>query len=184
MSHLAIASPPQVLDALDLETRISDRTWPNSMTSCSAPWSTPWKSATGDSKSFDSFDRPSLENLAPTLTSGLEERITARIDGFVQLQRTSRTAVPALVRRSPSEDRGIARETMLAEVPNISVENGEVSLNTIPIIVEAIRRVLPDLSGLGPDITLPEQRSQSASRRRGHNWRQRSVPAFRTTSDR
>ena len=32
---------------------------------------------------LNSFDRPSLENLAPTVTSGLEERITTRIDNFV-----------------------------------------------------------------------------------------------------
>ena len=39
----------------------------------------------------------------------------------------------------------------------MSVEEGEVRLNLIPIIGEAIRRVLPDLSGLGPEITLPDR---------------------------
>ena len=65
----------------------------------------------------------------------------------------------------------------LSEIPNVSVENGEVSLNTIPIIVEAIRRVLPDLSGIGPDITLPSG-CRTVSMKRGHSWRQRSAPAF------
>ena len=73
----------EVLDALDLETRISA-----ALTQLDDFLFTALVDALeiGDrgQQILDSFDRPSLENLAPTLSSGLEERITARIDGFVQ----------------------------------------------------------------------------------------------------
>jgi hypothetical protein len=104
-----------------------------------------------------SFDRPSLEDLAPTVSSGLENRITTRIDTFVT-SADFQDRVPQLVSAAHSRIVALLRGDF-AEIPNVSVENGEVRLNLIPIVAEAIRRVLPDLSGLGPDITLPDQLS-------------------------
>ncbi|HEY4584121.1 MAG TPA: hypothetical protein VI980_05925 [Acidimicrobiia bacterium] len=107
-----------------------------------------------------SFDRPSLEDLAPTVSSGLETRITTRIDDFVQ-SADFQARVPVLVRAAHERIVALLRGDF-AEIPNVSVEDGEVRLNMIPIIGEAIRRVLPDLSGLGPDITLPDKLSDKA----------------------
>jgi hypothetical protein len=109
---------------------------------------------------LESVDRPSLEDLAPALSTGLEERITARIEGFVSSEEF-RAAVPALIERAHRGVIALARGD-LEQIPNVTVADGEVTLNLIPIIVEAIRRVLPDLSGLGPDITLPDQVSERA----------------------
>jgi hypothetical protein len=109
---------------------------------------------------LESVDRPALEDLAPTLAAGLEQRITARIEGFISSDEF-RAAVPALVERAHRGVIALARGDMEA-IPNVSVADGEVTLNVVPIVVEAIRRVLPDLSGLGPDITLPESVSERA----------------------
>jgi len=103
---------------------------------------------------LNGFDRPSLDDLAPAVTSGLEERITARIDNFVASPEFQ-TRLPELVRAAHAGTIALLRGD-LDQIPNVSVENGEVTLNLIPVIGESIRRVLPDLSGLGPDITLPE----------------------------
>ena len=109
---------------------------------------------------LESVDRPALEDLAPALSTGLEERITARIEGFVSSEEF-RAAVPALTERAHRGVIALARGDM-EQIPNVTVADGEVTLNLIPIIVEAIRRVLPDLSGLGPDITLPDRVSDRA----------------------
>jgi hypothetical protein len=106
---------------------------------------------------LNSFDRPSLEDLAPTVSSGLENRITTRINTFVQ-SADFQDRLPELARAAHERIVALMRGNF-AEIPNVSVENGEVRLNLIPIIGEAIRQVLPDLSGLGPDITLPAQLS-------------------------
>jgi hypothetical protein len=113
---------------------------------------------------LNSFDRPSLEDLAPTVSSGLENRITTRINDFVQ-SADFQDRLPALARAAHERIVALLRGDF-AEIPNVSVENGEVRLNLIPIIAEAIRRVLPDVSGLGPDITLPATLSDKADEAR------------------
>jgi hypothetical protein len=113
---------------------------------------------------LENVDRPALEDLAPTLTAGLEGRIVARIEGFISSDQF-RAAVPALVERAHEGVIALARGDMEA-IPNVSVADGEVNLNLVPVIVEAIRRVLPDLSGLGPDITLPDNLSERADEAR------------------
>ncbi len=106
---------------------------------------------------LESVDRPALEDLAPTLSSGLEDRITARIEGFISSEEF-RAAVPALVRRAHAGVIALARGDM-EQIPNVSVADGEVTLNTIPLVGEVIRRVLPDLSGLGSEVNLPDRLS-------------------------
>ena len=113
---------------------------------------------------LESVDRPALEDLAPTLAAGLEGRITARIEAFIGSDQF-RAAVPALVERAHQGVIALARGDMEA-IPNVSVADGEVNLNLVPVIIEAIRRVLPDLSGLGPDITLPDTVSERAEEAR------------------
>ena len=142
----------EVLDALDLETRISAALTQLDDFVFTALVDALEISDRGQ-QILESFNRPSLENLAPALSSGLEDRITARIDGFVQ-SADFQDRVPQLVRAAHQRIVALLRNEF-SEIPNVSVEDGEVRLNTIPIIVEAIRRVLPDLSGIGPDITLP-----------------------------
>jgi hypothetical protein len=64
--------------------------------------------------------------------------------------------VPELARRAHQGIVALLRGD-LEQIPNVSIQGGDVTLNAIPIIGEAIRRVLPDLSGLGTEITLPDR---------------------------
>ncbi|HET7845877.1 MAG TPA: hypothetical protein VFL72_00170 [Acidimicrobiia bacterium] len=144
----------QVLEALDLETRIAA-----SLTQLDDFLFEALVDALeiGDRGQalLDSFNRPSLDDLAPTLTSGLEDRITARIDNFMSSP-DLQARVPELARRAHQATVALLRGD-LEQIPNVSIQDGEVTLNAIPIIGEAIRRALPDLSGLGPEINLPDR---------------------------
>jgi hypothetical protein len=58
----------------------------------------------------------------------------------------------------------------VAELPNVYIEAGEVRLNLIPVIAEALRLVVQDAGDLLPDISLPgtvaDLRSRDANRSR------------------
>lgn len=99
------------------------------------------------------FDRPSLDALAPPIVEALETRVRDRIESFFASEAfTSR--FPGLVRRSHEVAIALVRDD-LEELPNVYVADGEVRLNLIPFIVEALRTVVDDLRGFLPDIDLP-----------------------------
>ena len=108
---------------------------------------------------LEAYNGPNLESLAPTIASGLEERITTRIqDFFASPDFGSR--LPALVERAHEATIALLRDEF-TEIPNVSIVDGEVQLNLIPIITEAIRQVLPDLGDLGSNINLPDRISEA-----------------------
>ena len=144
----------QVLEVLDLETRIATSLGQLDEFLFDALVDALEIGDRGQSI-LNSFDRPSLDDLAPTLTSGLEDRIMARIDNFMSSP-DLQARVPELARRAHEATVALLRGD-LEQIPNVSIQNGEVTLNAIPIIGEAIRRVLPDLSGLGTEINLPDR---------------------------
>jgi hypothetical protein len=153
----------QTLEALDLETRIS-----TALAQLDDFLFGAFIDALGIEERgqalLDSFDRPSLEDLAPTVASGLEDRITTRINNVVTSPEL-RSRLPELVRAGHTAVIALLRDDF-AEIPNVSVVEGEVRLNVVPIIGEVIRQVLPDLSGLGSEITLPDRFSDQAAEAR------------------
>jgi hypothetical protein len=153
----------QVLEALDLETRIATSLAQLDDFLFGALIDALEVGDRGQAI-LNGFDRPSLEDLAPTVASGLEERITTRIDNFVNSPEL-RARIPDLARRAHEATVALVRGEF-TEIPNVSVQDGEVILNLIPIIGEAIRTALPDLNGLGPDITLPDRFSERAAEAR------------------
>jgi len=75
--------------------------------------------------------REDLESPGRTVAAGLEDRITTRISGFV--------ASPQFQERLPGLARAAHQGTVvllsgdLDRIPNVSIANGEVTLNVIPI---------------------------------------------------
>ena len=153
----------QTLEALDLETRISTALSQLDDFLFNAVIDALGIEERGQAL-LNSFDRPTLESLAPTITSGLEERITNRINNFVTSPEFQ-ARLPELVRAAHEGTIALLRGNF-AEIPNVSVVDGQVQLNMIPIIGEAIRRVLPELNGLGGEITLPDSLSDKAAEAR------------------
>lgn len=100
------------------------------------------------------FDRPTLANLAPAIASGLETRVVAIIDRFVTSEQFS-SRLPDLVRRAHQGTIALVRGD-LVEIPNVSIAEGEVSLNLLPIVAEILRPIAEQIRGFGPDITLPD----------------------------
>jgi hypothetical protein len=143
----------EVLEALDIETRV---------TAALAALDDFLSQALIDALGLDErarellerLDRPSLTVFAPSITEGLETRVDAVIhDFFVSDAFVER--FPGLVERAHRASVALLRDD-LAELPNVYVEAGEVRLNLIPLIAEALRGALDDLRAIIPDIDLPE----------------------------
>lgn len=103
---------------------------------------------------LDRFDRPSLAELAPPIAASLETRIDTRIHQFFSSE-AFRARFPDLVRRVHQAAIALARND-LAEYPNVYVENGEVRLNLVPFIAEALRQVADEIRSILPDFDLPD----------------------------
>lgn len=99
------------------------------------------------------FDRPSLDALAPPIVESLETRVRDRIETFFASEAFV-SRFPDLVRRSHEVTVALVRDEM-QELPNVYVAEGEVRLNLIPFITEALRTAVEDLRGFLPDIDLP-----------------------------
>ena len=110
------------------------------------------------------FDRPSLTALAPSISAALETRVADRIDSFVTSEEF-RTAVVELVRRGHQAAVALVRDD-LAELPNVTIEDGEVRLNLIPLITATLQRVFDEIRDFLPDVTLPSVVSDRAAEAR------------------
>lgn len=100
------------------------------------------------------FDRPSLTALAPPIIEALESRVVETIDAFFTSDEF-RTRFPQLVRQVHEAAIALVRND-LAALPNVYIENGEVRLNLIPTITQALQRVLEEIRDFLPDVTLPD----------------------------
>lgn len=100
------------------------------------------------------FDRPSLAELAPPIAGAVETRIEGGIHAFFSSEAFV-SRFPDLVRRSHEVAVALARDE-LTELPNVYVDGGEVRLNLIPFIGEALRRVADQVRSVLPDFDLPE----------------------------
>ncbi len=99
------------------------------------------------------FDRPTLDALAPPIVEALESRVRDRVETFFASEAFV-SRFPALVRRSHEVTVALVRNE-LQELPNVYVADGEVRLNLIPFIAEALRTVIDDIRGFLPDVELP-----------------------------
>jgi hypothetical protein len=103
---------------------------------------------------LERFDRPELQDLAPPIAAAINERIDAGIHAFFTSEAfTSR--FPGLVRRVHEAVIAVARDSA-EEHPNVYVEDGEVRVNLIPFIAEALRQLGDEIRSVLPDFELPD----------------------------
>jgi hypothetical protein len=100
------------------------------------------------------LDRPTLAALAVPIADRLNERISNTVHEVVASPEVTEL-IPRLVRRAHEGAVALARGD-LEELPNVSVVNGAVQVNTLPIIARVIENVAADLRQLLPDIDLPD----------------------------
>ncbi len=103
---------------------------------------------------LDRVDRPSLAVLASPISAAVETRITEIVDRFITTDEFE-TRFIRLVEQAHLAAVALLRND-LAELPNVYIENGEVRLNLIPAITEALRRVVGEIRDFLPDVTLPD----------------------------
>jgi hypothetical protein len=100
------------------------------------------------------LERPSLVGLAGPVTDWVESRVELRTEQFITSDEF-KSRFPDLVRRAHEATIALVRNE-LAELPNVYIEGGEVRLNLIPIIAEALRAVANEIREYLPDIDLPD----------------------------
>jgi hypothetical protein len=107
------------------------------------------------------FDRPSLGALAQPITSVFEDRVVQVVDRLIASDEF-RARFPDLVRQAHEASVALIRND-LAQLPNVYVADGEVRLNLIPIIVDALRQVVVEIRDFLPDIELPDVVANAAA---------------------
>ncbi len=103
---------------------------------------------------LDRFDRPSLAVLAAPIANAIETRITEIVDSFITSDEF-RGRFTYLVEQAHTAGVALLRND-LVELPNVYIENGEVRLNLVPAITDALRRVADEIRDFLPDVTLPD----------------------------
>ena len=106
------------------------------------------------------IDRPTLAALAGPIADELNGRIETRVDQVVESDQMAEL-IPQVVRRAHQGAVALLRGN-IEETPNISIEEGEVRLNTLPIIARVLQEVVAELRELMPDVNLPEAVSDRA----------------------
>jgi hypothetical protein len=99
------------------------------------------------------FDRPTLSALAPPIASALEDRVVAVVDRFITSDEFQ-ARFPDLVRQVHTGGVALISGDD-ASLPNVYTENGEVRLDLVPVITEALQQVVGELREFLPDVTLP-----------------------------
>lgn len=142
----------QVIEVLDLETRVRER-----LTQLDQYLAEELVDALGlgevATSALSLFDRPTLADLTPSIVDPLEERVRGGITGFITSDEFQQR-LPLLVRRAHEATLALIDDD-LSEFPNVYVADGEVRINLIPVIVDALERVIDLLTGYLPDISLP-----------------------------
>ncbi len=100
------------------------------------------------------LDRPELQDLAPPIAAAINQRIDAGLHAFFTSDAfTSR--FPGLVRRAHVAAVAVALDAA-EEHPNVYVEGGEVRVNLIPLIGDALRQLGDEVRSVLPDFQLPD----------------------------
>jgi hypothetical protein len=99
------------------------------------------------------FDRPALSALAPPIASAMEDRVVAIIERFITSDEFQ-SRLPDLVQQVHTGGVAlIAGDT--ASLPDVYTANGEVRLDLVPVITEALQQVATEIQEFLPDVTLP-----------------------------
>jgi hypothetical protein len=106
-------------------------------------------------------DRPTLADLTPSIVDPLEERVRSGITGFITSEEFQQR-LPLLIRRAHEATLALL-DGDVSDYPNVYIADGEVRINLIPIIVEALEPVFDTLVGYLPDVTLPAVVSERAA---------------------
>lgn len=143
----------QVIDALDLETRVANR-----LAQVDEYLSETLTEAIDIDERGQALlsrvDRPSLEALAPAIASALEERVQRIVDRVVTSD-AIRQRLPELVRQVHEAAVALLRGNT-ADLPNVYTADGEVLLNLVPIIADVLRQVVDEIREFLPDVDLPD----------------------------
>jgi len=99
------------------------------------------------------IDRPTLAALAGPIADELNGRIEMRVDQVVESNEMAEL-IPQVVRRAQQGAVALLRGD-IEETPNISIAEGEVRLNTLPIIATVLQEVVAELRDVLPDVNLP-----------------------------
>lgn len=99
------------------------------------------------------LDRPTLTALAAPIAERFNERIAGIVDNLMASAQVDEL-VPQLIRRAHESTVALLRGNM-EELPNLSVTEGEVRLNLLPLVATVLQRIGEELRGLLPDLDLP-----------------------------
>ncbi len=99
------------------------------------------------------IDRPTLAALAGPIADELNGRIEMRVDQVVESDEMAEL-IPQVVRRAHQGVMALIAGD-IEETPNISIEEGEVRLNTLPIIARVLQDVIAELRDVLPDVNVP-----------------------------
>ena len=102
---------------------------------------------------LQAFDRPTLSALSPAMSGALDARVVTVVDRFITSDEV-RTRLPDLVRDAHTGGVALITDDLDA-LENVYVEAGEIRLDLIPLIVEALEEVTTELGEFVPDVTLP-----------------------------
>lgn len=162
----------QALDVLDLDNRVADR-----LTELDESLAAGLMSAIPQdgraSQLLDRLDRPTLAVLGPPIAARVEERVQQVVDELIT-SKVFRERLPVLIRRAHHASVTLIRSDV-SDLPNVYVADGEVRLNLIPVIADALRPVLQEFGEFLPDVELPDVVSERAS-----EGRQQLAQALRT----
>jgi hypothetical protein len=99
------------------------------------------------------FDRPTLSALAVPIAGALEDRVVAIVDRFLSSDQFQ-ARLPDLVRQVHTGGVALVRGDT-ASLPNVYTEDGQVRLDLVPVITEALQGVATEIQEFLPDVTLP-----------------------------
>jgi hypothetical protein len=103
---------------------------------------------------LDRIDRPTLAALAGPIADELNGRIEMRVDQVVGSDEMAEL-IPQVVRRAHQGAVALIGGD-IEETPNISIVEGEVRLNTLPIIARVLQAVVAELRDILPDVNVPD----------------------------
>jgi len=109
---------------------------------------------------LDRIDRPTLAALAGPIADELNGRIEMRVDQVVGSDEMAEL-IPQVVRRAHQGAVALIGGD-IEETPNISIVEGEVRLNTLPIIARVLQAVVAELRDILPDVNVPDAVSDRA----------------------
>ena len=99
------------------------------------------------------LDRPTLTALAAPIADRYNERIAGIVANLMASSEVDEL-VPQVIRRAHESAVALLRGN-LEDLPNLSVTEGEVRLNLLPLVATVLQRIGQELRDLLPDLDLP-----------------------------